>query len=122
MSVLLADCEAMAPLLSAFARGTKRSRLRQLVVVCPSGHNLVEVFPTTAGLHVVWKHRARRGEFNWYALPLLNEFDADLGGAEAVPADVTAACGCTEQADIPGEDLIAWTEAGLKRVVYNAAD
>ena len=39
-----------------------------------------------------------------------------------MPADIIAACGCTEQADIPGDDLIAWPEADQKRVVYNASD
>ncbi|MDT5091384.1 MAG: hypothetical protein QOH60_747 [Mycobacterium sp.] len=52
------ECQAMAPLLAAFARGTKRSRLRQLLVVCPnSRHALAEVFPTPEGPYVVWKER-----------------------------------------------------------------
>ncbi|OBF52528.1 hypothetical protein [Mycolicibacterium monacense] len=130
MTDLLADCEAMAPLLAAFARGTKRSRLRQLVVVCPQGHTLAEIFPTSHGPHVVWKqmHTWERidGEtvmtrsIKWHGAPLQRVFDAELGVAEAVAGDISSACRCTEQAVIRGQDLIAWMDSGRKRVVHTA--
>ena len=51
---------ALTPLLQAFSRGTKRSRLRTMVVVCPAGHALLEVYPTSAaGPVAIWKTRER---------------------------------------------------------------
>ncbi len=97
----------MAPLLAAFARGTRRSRLRQLVVVCPAGHALVEVFPTGVGPVAVWRRRDAwqlvAGEatyldhqLTWLAAPLTETVDgADgedgAGEARPAPADDEAA-------------------------------
>lgn len=80
----------MAPLLAAFARGTRRSRLRQLVVVCPAGHALVEVFPTGVGPVAVWRRRDAwqlvAGEatyldhqLTWLAAPLTETVDGADG-------------------------------------------
>lgn len=45
-----ADLPELQPVLAAFARGTKRSRLRQADLVCTRrDHRLGEVFPTKAG-------------------------------------------------------------------------
>lgn len=119
MSDLLVDCEALAPLLSAFARGTRRSRLRQLVIVCAVGHTLAEIFPTAVGPHVVWEQMHTwelvDGETvmtratKWHGAPI----DEDI--------QISAACRCTEQAAIDGDDLIAWLESDQKRVVYSAS-
>jgi hypothetical protein len=119
VSDLLVDCEALAPLLSAFSRGTKRSRLRQLVVVCPKGHTVAEVFPTKAGPHVVWKQMHTwelvAGETvmtratKWHGAPIEED------------SQIIAACRCTEQAAIDGDHLIVWLESGQKRVVYSAS-
>lgn len=122
----LADCEALAPLLAAFARGTKRSRLRQLVVACPSGHTLIEVYPTPAGPHAVWQHRhtwemvdgqsvmTRRLE--WMAAPLTEVID-NLGVAEASYLEAIAACRCTEQARVDGQELLKLLATGTRRTV-----
>jgi hypothetical protein len=91
------ETPALAPLFDAIRRGTKRSKLRQLAIVCPEeeeGHVLVEVFPTAAGSYAVWKQkgitqtpesrRAWRGifrgrpELRWLAVPV--EVDQLLGG------------------------------------------
>lgn len=119
MSTPLPDCAAMAPLLAAFARGTKRSRLRQLVVVCPAGHTLIEVFPTQAGPYAVWRTmtvwgRGANGDpimarqLAWLAAPLAN-----LPSIGAEPA----ACRCTESAEVDGAFLSALLEAGTRRAV-----
>ena len=56
----LEEVEALRSIRDALARGTKRSRLRILTVVCPSdGHALVEVFPTPVGPYAVWSSHER---------------------------------------------------------------
>jgi hypothetical protein len=129
MSVLLDDCEAMAPLLAAFARGTKRSRLRQLVVVCEKGHTLAEVFPTAQGPHAVWKQRQVT---RWLrpagtvmpidADPLMHT-GSDTEYAAPLEVDgvwLIGVCRCTEHAVIRHEDLLTHIASGRQRVVHSA--
>lgn len=71
-----ADVDELQPLLRAMKRGTRRSRLRQLEVVCREhGRLLAEVYPTGAGPVLLGRGR------------LINDGDGD--GA-VVLADVDA--------------------------------
>jgi len=49
--------QALRSLEEAWKRGTKRSKLRQLEVVCPADHLLVEVFPSSHGPLAIAKQR-----------------------------------------------------------------
>ena len=105
MSTPLADCPPMAPLLAAFARGTKRSRLRLLVVACAAGHTLIEVFPTSAGPYAVWQHKHSwervDGEsvltqrLEWCAGPLVGVHMVTSGEAAKLRAVEETAAGAT---------------------------
>ena len=54
------EVEALRGVREALVRGTRRSRLRILAVVCSrAGHTLLEVFPTPAGPVAVWRSHDR---------------------------------------------------------------
>ena len=116
------QCPAIAPLLAAFASGTKRSRLRQMVIVCSRGHTLAEVFPAAQGPHVVWPE----WQTTEYMSPLPSFGRLLIDGRRVVLAaplaedgyDLTGACRCTEKARIAQSDIAAWLEAGRTRVVH----
>ena len=57
MNRLASEREPLQPILRAFGRGTKRSQLRALIVICPKGHTLIEVFPITARPVALWSRR-----------------------------------------------------------------
>lgn len=127
MTVPLADYAPMAPLLAAFKRGTRRSRLRQLVVVCQAGHTLIEVFPTASGPVAVWRHMtawamvdgqaALARQLDWLAAPLSEIVDGETGVGEVGYLEDSAACRCTEQAAVDGRALLEWLDAGTRRAV-----
>ena len=49
--------QALQSLGEAFKRGTRRSKLRLLAVVCPADHLLLEVFPTCHGPLAIARQR-----------------------------------------------------------------
>lgn len=116
------DVPALAPLLEAFRRGTKRSRLRLLVAVCPRGHTLAEVFPTSAGPYVVWEETTRwgpKGRFDiqareWVAalVPEVVAGDLDMGTL------VGSECRCTKATQRRLSEVRAHLDAGERRVVW----
>jgi hypothetical protein len=97
--------------------------LRLLVVVCPEGHTLLEVFPTAEGPHALWCRRERwrldgTGEVvelmparrTWMAMPVLSraDFDGDLLGST---------CRCKETTTVRLGWIRAQLDAGTRRVV-----
>lgn len=118
------DCSEMAPLLQAFARGTRRSRLRLLVAVCPQGHTLLEVFPTSAGARVLWRERQHwkyqddSGQVLEHDDQVWTVVDLD-SGSDALEDDdlVGGACRCTEESGARLSWLRSQVEQGLRRVV-----
>ncbi len=120
------DMIELRPVLDAFRRGTKRSRLRLLVVVCPAGHTLLEVFPTTAGATALWEGRdrwvmdasgeivkndSRHTEWRAEVVPEQIEFDGDVVGG---------VCRCQEARQVRLSFLRAALDRQDRRVV--AAD
>lgn len=121
MSRPASGCEPLLPLFEAFRRGTKRARLRSLNVVCPQGHSLLEVFPTSAGPVALWSRRERytvEGQLHerwsevWEAAVLSNMLDLML------PA--VAACSCHDNVDVDLEWVQRKLNSGTVRVVAPA--
>lgn len=109
---LLADdvtAAALADTLDALRRGSRRSRLRILVVVCPAGHTLLEVFPTRAGPVALWRFHTVQGD----------RYDAERMDDDSRPESGTGVCRCTEQAPLDLDAVAEHLAAGVRRVVIS---
>jgi hypothetical protein len=116
--------QALRSLGEAFKRGTRRSKLRQLVVVCPADHLLLEVFPTSDGPLVIARQRRHEpspgspvyGPHRYVSRArAVTTMLAGLGDQQTL----TAECGCRE-APVP----VGWLRARLagknRRVMFRA--
>lgn len=119
---------ALRPTLEAFRRGTKRSRLRLLAVVCSNGHTLLEVFPTADGPVALWSARER-----WATDPETGEivehrparvvwwasFVQPVDGADEERAWVF--CRCTEATAVDLDWVEEQLTTGARRVIPPAS-
>lgn len=121
--------QALTPALDAFRRGTKRSRLRLFAAVCPSGHTLLEVFPTGSGAVALWaepqmwgtdeagqlvRHRPPRQ--SWQAAfvhQAANETDEDDQSDERA----SVFCRCTEGTAVDLAWVAEQVDANVRRAV-----
>lgn len=108
--LLAKDCELLAPILAAFARGTKRSKLRAFAGVCSSGHVLVETFPTASGLVAVWQER----RMDWDETPTFARPLSSLDTGQIAPR-----CRCAQTRAVQWSDVLEAAESGRRRVVLD---
>ncbi|QOW00625.1 hypothetical protein RCF27_10265 [Rhodococcus pyridinivorans] len=124
------DMPELRPIFDALRRGTQRSRIRLLVVVCggPGAHRLLEVFPTASGPVALWEQHSRwemhDGEIVEYdppkrawiaeAVPEQDE-DGDVVGPLFTPS-----CRCTRQPDIDWLRIRSALDSGRRRIVASA--
>lgn len=126
------DIPELQPLFDALRRGTKRSRLRLLVVVCSAGHTLLEVFPTTTGPIALWVNHVRwvndeageivdlRGHHakTWQARRVPDHFTPGASALHGGAGQASGmACRCTEGTIVSMEWLSNQLRAGARRVI-----
>lgn len=105
---------AIRPTLEAFKRGTKRSKLRVLVIVCAEGHTLLEVFPTSSGSVALWSSpeygpRPRREDCR-AAFVSADDLGEDVG-----EEDARVGCRCTDAATVRFDWVEEQLAAGARR-------
>lgn len=116
-----AEVEELQPLLRAMQRDTRRSRLRQLEIVCREhGRRLAEVFPTTAAGPVLLGYGRLLDGRDGVGAVALADVDAYAKAANLPEPDavmIRLQCGrCTQ--DLP----VSWIRRGLasdrRRLTY----
>lgn len=111
------DFEPIEPVLAAFRRGTKRSKLRLLTVACPLGHTLLEVFPTRVGPTALWSRRERVDLSDGQ----VHQRWTDVWEAEPVVGDARlqalTACSCHDNVDVDFGWLASLLASGSRRAV-----
>lgn len=115
------DFAPIQPVLAAFRRGTRRSSLRLLVVVCPRGHTLFEVFPTVEGPVALWASRERFATTGPEGAIVVLPTPAITWHAQFVawPGEQAhgMTCRCTEDCQIEFDWVAAQIASGARRVV-----
>ncbi len=115
------EVPALRPILDALRRGTKRSKLRLLVVVCPAGHTLLEVFPTSVGPVALWDSRNRdllgRRPAGQRGPDYITQWTCDLLDPPYGMPIVGPHCRCTKYQQIARHWLHQQVQSGARRVV-----
>jgi hypothetical protein len=107
----------LGPVVDAMKRGSKRSRLRLTVAVCPANHTLVEVFRGRnkhlyAVANVASIHSNRHLE--------VDDLDEEGYGLNSLGEEiVSASCRCNEQWQVTYDALLVAVTSGRRRFVVS---
>jgi hypothetical protein len=121
-AVPVEDVPALAPLLDAFARGTRRSRIRVAVIVCRNGHTLGELFPSREGLFILWQEEGPQREgYEWFKRSLTKRWVAwpVTKPRPNYPSWSLSPCSCRQAQSVEPRELGDAIRAGRKRVVVH---
>lgn len=117
--------DLLRPLQEAFKRGTKRSRVRLLAIVCEKGHLLLEVFPSNAGPVILHQTRSIVATTEGVFLERKSSRRGLIQKAELLAQrnqSVPVNCRCHEEMmSVTTADVWEYLRTGRRRVVRKPA-
>lgn len=111
------DMPELQPLWAALRRGTKRSKMRQLVAVCTQGHTLLEVFPTATGPVMIWQDGGRLEQGERTPVTMMATHAGKLDPSWEGDWVQVSVCRCQERAALDKVKLGEAIRGGARRVV-----